>query len=195
MARPDWDSYFLTGAAWVASRADCTRSAVGAILVNARNEVRGTGYNGAPAGVPGCETASACPRGRHYRKPCDHGYCACSKTVCACGNSWPCARASAPDSDYANCVADHAERNAIRHTPPAELPGATLYVTRAPCPSCWTLIRACGIARVVTPGGDSEDPTRADGASVAGAGPDRLRSRTGLRATRMAHKLGLRVVR
>jgi dCMP deaminase len=150
MARPDWDSYFLTGAAWVASRADCTRSAVGAILVNARNEVRGTGYNGAPAGVPGCETASACPRGKLSAAECP------------------------PESDYSNCIADHAERNAIRHTPPTELPGATLYVTRAPCPSCWTLIRACGIARVVAPGGDIEDPVCAHGASIADAGTDRM---------------------
>jgi dCMP deaminase len=127
MSRPDWDAYFLAGARWVATRADCTRSQVGAILVNAKHEVRGTGYNGAPAGVPGCASASACPRGKLSRSEC------------------------APNSDYANCTADHAERNALRHSAPEELPGATLYVTRAPCPACWTLIRACRVARVVTP--------------------------------------------
>ncbi|WP_433858207.1 deoxycytidylate deaminase [Streptomyces kronopolitis] len=125
--RPDWDTYFLDGAAWVATRADCTRSKVGAILVNANHEVRGTGYNGAPSGVPGCATAGACPRGRLSAEQC------------------------APNSDYANCVADHAERNAIRHAPAAELPGSTLYTTREPCPACWTLIRAAGIRRVVWP--------------------------------------------
>ena len=124
--RPGWDAYFLAGAQWVATRADCTRSAVGAILVNAQNEVRGTGYNGAPAGVPGCASAGACPRGKLSVSEC------------------------APNSDYSNCLADHAERNAIRHASPSELPGATLYVTRAPCPACWTLIRASGIKRVVT---------------------------------------------
>ncbi|QAY26969.1 deoxycytidylate deaminase [Streptomyces phage Shawty] len=111
----------------MATRADCTRSQVGAILVNANHEVRGTGYNGAPSGVPGCASAGACPRGRLSAAEC------------------------APNSDYANCVADHAERNAIRHAPSAELAGATLYTTREPCPSCWTLIRAAGIRRVVTP--------------------------------------------
>lgn len=141
--RPDWDSYFLAGAAWVATRADCTRSQVGAILVNARNEVRGTGYNGAPSGVAGCSSAGACPRGQHFLwVPWE----------CFCGAAWPCPEASAPNSDYSNCIADHAERNAIRHAPPAELPGSTLYVTREPCPACWTLIRASGIRRVVTPG-------------------------------------------
>ncbi|MFJ3340015.1 deoxycytidylate deaminase [Streptomyces diastaticus] len=129
MSRPNWDAYFLAGAAWVATRADCTRSQVGAILVNASNEVRGTGYNGAPSGVPGCASAGACPRGRLSRTEC------------------------APNSDYANCIADHAERNAIRHAPSAELPGSTLYTTREPCPACWTLIRAAGIRRIATPDG------------------------------------------
>ncbi|MGW4986286.1 deoxycytidylate deaminase [Streptomyces mirabilis] len=127
-ARPDWDTYFLAGAAWVATRADCTRSQVGAILVNAQSEVRGTGYNGAPAGVPGCLSSGACPRGQLTYEQC------------------------AASSDYSNCTADHAERNAIRHTRPEERAGGTLYTTRAPCPSCWTLIRASRIARVVCPG-------------------------------------------
>lgn len=125
--RPEWDEYFLAGAAWVATRADCSRSKVGAILVNAQNEVRGTGYNGAPAGVPGCLTKGACPRGQLSYEAC------------------------AANSDYSNCTADHAERNAIRHTRPEDRVGATLYTTRAPCPWCWTLIRTSGIARVVCP--------------------------------------------
>lgn len=125
--RPDWNTYFLGIAEAVAQRADCTRSKVGAVLVNARNEIRGTGYNGSPAGLPGCLTDGACPRGRlSYDE------------VLA-------------DSDYSNCVADHAERNALRHSRPEDLKGATLYVTRPPCPSCTTLINACGIVRVVTP--------------------------------------------
>lgn len=124
--RPSWDAYFLRLAAVVATRADCTRSQVGAVLVNARNEVRGTGYNGAPSGVPGCASAGACPRGRLSSAEC------------------------APNSDYANCIADHAERNALRHADPRELFGSTLYTTREPCPACWTLIRAAGLRRVVT---------------------------------------------
>lgn len=134
MIRPSWDAYFLAIADVVRTRADCTRAQVGAVLVNAAHEVRGTGYNGPPAGVPGCASAGACPRGR--------------LTVDECPR----------DSDYSNCTADHAERNAIRHTPPGELPGATLYVTRAPCPACWTLIRACGIGRVVTSDGEVTGP-------------------------------------
>jgi dCMP deaminase len=129
--RPGWDAYFLAGAAWVSTRADCTRSAVGAILVNSQRDVRGTGYNGAPSGVPGCASAGACPRGQLSYSDVPAG------------------------SDYSNCISDHAERNAIRHTRPEERLGATLYSTREPCAWCWTLIRASGIARVVWPEGES----------------------------------------
>lgn len=150
--RPSWDEYGLALAHTAATRADCTRSKVGAVLMNSQHEVRGVAYNGAPSGVPGCGSAGACPRGKHAPKLVMQG------TVCACGKAWPCQDASAPGSDYANCIADHAERNAIRHTPSAELPGATLYTTREPCAACWTLIRACGIARVVTPETDYARP-------------------------------------
>ena len=128
--RPSWDDYFLAMAEAVALRADCTRSQVGAVLVNHRNEVRGTGYNGAPAGVPGCATSGACPRGQ--------------LTVGEC----------ARNSDYSNCIADHAERNALRYAPAEELPGATVYTTREPCPSCSTLLEAARIRRVVWPQGE-----------------------------------------
>ncbi|MFF0745263.1 deoxycytidylate deaminase [Streptomyces sp. NPDC004111] len=128
--RPAWDEYFIAGAKWASTRADCTRSRVGALLVDAKNELIKSGYNGAPAGVPGCASAGACPRGRLTAAEC------------------------APDSDYSNCIADHAERNAIRRCPPRELPGATLYSTRRPCPACWTLIEAAGIHRAVWLNGD-----------------------------------------
>lgn len=149
VTRPTWDEYGLILAQAVATRADCTRAQVGAVLMNSRHEVRGTGYNGAPSGIPGCATAGACPRGKHSPTLAMHG------TVCTCGEDWPCDSASEVGADYSNCIADHAERNALKHTASAELPGATLYTTREPCASCWTLIRAAGIARVVV----AEGPT------------------------------------
>src|SRR5690554_7251561 len=82
MSRPDWDEYFLGIAGAVAARSDCERSRVGAVVVKDRR-IRGTGYNGAPAGMPGCST---CPR---------------RTSDCA------------PGSDYSNCVAVHAEANAL----------------------------------------------------------------------------------
>ncbi|MFF4510574.1 deoxycytidylate deaminase [Streptomyces mirabilis] len=131
--RPSRDEWALGIAAEVATMADCTRSQVGAVILNRRKRLLGVGYNGLPPGIPGCMTAGNCPRGRLSREDC------------------------APDSDYANCAADHAERNAIRDVldkgiHPDELKDATLYVTRKPCPACQTLIEAVGIGRVVVRG-------------------------------------------
>ncbi len=87
--------------------------------------VRATGYNGAAAGKPGCAT---CPR-----------------------------RASGcePGSSYDNCVAVHAEANALIYCDREDLVGATLYVTREPCYACDKLIQAAGVHAVVWP-----DPER-----------------------------------
>ncbi|MFF1739615.1 deoxycytidylate deaminase [Streptomyces mirabilis] len=134
--RPSWDAYFLGIAEAVAGRADCTRALVGAVVVATAGPIAGlpfivgTGYNGAPPGVPGCLSAGACPRGKLSADEC------------------------APNSDYSNCTSDHAERNAVRFTPREHRQGATLYVTREPCPSCRTLIAAARIGRVVWPGGE-----------------------------------------
>jgi Deoxycytidylate deaminase len=153
-SRPGWDEYYLAGAEWASTRADCTRAQVGALLVSRDHRVT-PGYNGAPPGIPGCATANNCPRGQHWKTcagdpKCLHkpGFC---HPHCACGKDWPCAEAVSPNSDYSNCIARHAEDNAITRARPEDLPGATLYVTRKPCPACWTLIKAARIARVVTP--------------------------------------------
>lgn len=121
--RPDWNEYFLGIAKAVALRSDCERSQVGAVVVKERR-IRGTGYNGAPAGKPGCST---CPRR--------------TSTV-------------APGSDYSNCIAIHAEANALLYCDREDLIGADLYITRAPCYGCQKLIAATGIVRVITPEGE-----------------------------------------
>lgn len=130
VTRPGWGEWALRLAEVVATRADCTRSQVGAVLLSRDHRVLSVGYNGLPAGIPGCATAGNCPRGQLTTEQCER------------------------DSNYANCAATHAERNAIEHADPYELPGATLYVTRPPCPGCTTLITACGIVRVVHPLGE-----------------------------------------
>jgi dCMP deaminase len=90
-----------------------------------------TGYNGAPSGAPGCLTAGACPRGRltYSERP--------------------------PGGTYGDCIATHAERNALDEAGRRGTIGATLYITRAPCGDCETAIWFSGIKRVVydTPGG------------------------------------------
>ncbi|WAB08738.1 deoxycytidylate deaminase [Streptomyces phage Andris] len=136
--RPTRDEWALGVAEAVSTIADCIRAQVGAIIVAKRGHtILGLGYNGLLRGVPGCGTASNCPRGLLSTEEC------------------------ARDSDYSNCAADHAERNAIRDAldvkgiHPDELKDATLYVTRKPCPACTTLIAAVGIGRVVVRGEES----------------------------------------
>ncbi|WP_280485425.1 deaminase [Nocardia cyriacigeorgica] len=83
--------------------------------------IRSSGYNGAPAGDSGCIT---CPRRT-------------SGVV--------------PGSSYENCVAVHAEANALLYCDRADLIGATIYITREPCYACSKLIAGAGIQRIVTP--------------------------------------------
>lgn len=124
--RPTWDEYYLGIARAVATRADCTRRKVGAIVVQG-DRIVSTGYNGAPAGRPGCASESACPRGlrSHDEIP--------------------------PNAPYSNCIAVHAEANALLRASWPDLRGASLYLTHPPCHECSRLISAAGIARVITP--------------------------------------------
>ncbi|MGW0245105.1 deoxycytidylate deaminase [Nocardia goodfellowii] len=118
--RPGWDEYFLNIAESVACRSDCERDKVGAVIVQDRR-IRGTGYNGAPSGHPGC---AECPR---------------RLSDCL------------PGSSYDNCTAIHAEANALLFCDLADRVGATIYITRKPCYACSKLIAGAGITRVVTP--------------------------------------------
>lgn len=54
----------------------------------------------------------------------------------------------APGSCYSNCVAIHAELNALLYCDRSDLPGSTLYVTREPCYGCSKAIKASGIYMV-----------------------------------------------
>lgn len=126
--RPTWDEYFLAIAIMVATRADCTRREVGAVLVK-DHRIIATGYNGAPAGKPGC-LVGACPRGRLTEDECP------------------------PFSPYDNCIAVHAEANALLYADRDKCEGATLYITCEPCSDCSKLIAASGVYFVVFPGLD-----------------------------------------
>lgn len=136
-SRPDWDTYYLDIADVVATRADCTRSRHGAVLVAQDHRPISFGYNGAPSGHAGC-LEGACPRGRltkaelaslagGYDDPASIGY----------------------------CISVHAEANAILLAGRRACADATIYVTGEPCHGCRKLIHAAGIRRAVwrTPDG------------------------------------------
>ena len=126
--RPTPDEYFLNIAEAASLRAECRRRLVGAVIVK-DGRIVGAGYNGAAPGAPSC-LDGACPRGLlSYEEV-------------------------AASSDYSNCIANHAERNALWHTPQEHREGSTVYVNHAPCPGCQTLMRSCGVARVVWPAGE-----------------------------------------
>src|SRR5690606_7799904 len=97
------------------------------VVVDQDNRIIATGYNGAPAGQPDC-LSGACPRGllSDEAAPDNKNY----------------------DFGAAPCIAVHAEANALLHAR-TSCKGATVYVTKAPCPACSRLLAAAGIARVV----------------------------------------------
>jgi dCMP deaminase len=125
--RLSWDEYFINIAYSVALRADCRRREVGCVLVDTDRRIIATGYNGAPAGVPGC-LAGNCPRGLL-------GYDAVQEFTDY-------------DTGPGRCIAIHAEANALLYAR-TNCKGATAYITDAPCPTCTKLLRAAGVRRVV----------------------------------------------
>lgn len=55
--RPSWDEYFMAITRAVATRATCSRRAVGAVIVKDKR-ILATGYNGAPVGMRHCDHTS-----------------------------------------------------------------------------------------------------------------------------------------
>jgi dCMP deaminase len=95
----------------------------GAVIVKNRR-IRSTGYNGPPSGHPHC-SEGACPR-------------ASGDTP----SGW----------NHDDCIAIHAEANAILYSSPEEREGATVYITGVPCFGCAKLIANSGIEEVVAEG-------------------------------------------
>ncbi|WIG57670.1 MAG: hypothetical protein OJF49_000415 [Ktedonobacterales bacterium] len=120
--RPSWDDYFINIAWVVASRANCLRRAVGALIVMDKRIVS-TGYNGTPFGVLNCDEGG-CPR--------------CASDVPAqAGYDW--------------CLCVHAEQNAIALAARqgTATDGAYLFVTLRPCFGCLKEAVQAGIREIV----------------------------------------------
>jgi len=121
-SRPDWDEYFMNIAKVVASRSNCIKRKVAAIIVKDKRVVS-TGYNGTPRGARNCNEGG-CPR---------------------CNSMAPSGTA------LEDCLCCHGEENAITQAAyhGTSLKGATLYTTFAPCLLCTKMIINSGIMEVV----------------------------------------------
>lgn len=126
-ARIDRDAYGMELAHAASRRADCTRRQVGAVIVSPDGRVISTGYNGAPAGAPGCLSDGACPRGQLTYEQ----------------------QEGLADYESTKCIAVHAEMNAVIYAGRDRCIGATIYVTCEPCYLCQLVIAAAGIERTV----------------------------------------------
>jgi dCMP deaminase len=120
--RPGWDEYFMSVALVVASRSNCVKRKVAAVVTLDRRIVS-TGYNGTPRGVRNCNEGG-CPR---------------------CNSFGP------GGVGLGECVCSHGEENAITQAAYHGVPlrGATLYTTYCPCLLCTKMIINAGIAEVV----------------------------------------------
>ena len=121
-SRPGWDKYFMDIALVAASRSNCSRRHVAAVLVRDRRIIS-TGYNGTPRGVKNCSDGG-CPR-CNSNTPSGHG--------------------------LGDCLCSHAEENSIVQAAyhGISVKGSTLYTTFSPCLTCAKMIINAGIVEVV----------------------------------------------
>lgn len=122
--RVDWDTYFAAMVEIVKLRSTCLRRQFGAIVTK-NNKILGTGYNGAPSGLPHC---------------IDVG-CIRDKLGIKSGTR------------HEVCMGVHAEQNALLQALVfGELEEATLYTNSFPCKICAKMMINAGIGRLVSSG-------------------------------------------
>ena len=120
--RPGWDEYFMRIARMVASRSNCVKRKVGAVIVRDRRIIS-TGYNGTPRGTRNCNEGG-CPR---------------------------CNSFAQGGTRLDECLCSHGEENALTQAAyhGVSVRGASLYSTFCPCLTCTKMIINAGIDEVV----------------------------------------------
>jgi len=120
--RPSWDSYFMSIAKQVASRSNCMKRKVAAVVVKEKRIIS-TGYNGTPRGI----------------KNCDEGGCKRCNSFAESGTKLD------------ECLCSHAEENAIVQAAyhGISIKDAVLYLTFSPCLTCAKSIINSGIKEVI----------------------------------------------
>ena len=97
----EWNEYFLEIAKTCASRSNCLRANVGAVIVGEDKKIKATGYNGTPSKVISCYELGKC-----YRIE----------------NNIP------SGTMYETCRSIHAEQNAIIQAGQDRCQNATMYI-------------------------------------------------------------------
>ena len=120
--RPSWDEYFMSIARVVASRSNCVKRKVAAVITKDRRIIS-TGYNGTPRGVRNCNEGG-CPR---------------------------CNAFAEGGTRLDECLCSHAEENTITQAAyhGVTVRGGTIYTTFSPCLTCTKMIINAGIEEVV----------------------------------------------
>jgi len=120
--RPSWDEYFMKIAKVVASRSNCMKRKVAAIIV-IDGRIISTGYNGTPRGTTNCNEGG-CPR---------------------------CNAFSPSGQGLSECYCSHAEENAIVQASyhGISIKDSSLYSTFSPCLLCTKMIINSGLKEVV----------------------------------------------
>lgn len=120
--RPSWDEYFMSIAKIVASRSNCVKRKVAAVIVKDQRIIS-TGYNGTPRGAKNCNEGG-CPR---------------------------CNSFAEAGTRLDECLCCHGEENAITQAAfwGISVKGASIYCTLAPCLICTKMIINSGITEVI----------------------------------------------
>lgn len=120
--RPSWDDYFMNIAKVVASRSNCMKRKVAAIIVKDKRVIS-TGYNGTPRGTRNCNEGG-CPR---------------------------CNNLAVSGTALDECLCSHGEENAIVQASyhGVSVKDAIIYSTFAPCLQCAKMIINAGIREVI----------------------------------------------
>jgi len=100
MIKP-WTEYFLDMAKTCATRSNCLRAQVGAVIVGPDKKIKATGYNGTPTKVISCYELGECYR---MKNNIESG------------------------TRYETCRSIHAEQNAIIQAGQDRCQGATMYI-------------------------------------------------------------------
>ncbi|PFH34413.1 cytidine and deoxycytidylate deaminase zinc-binding region domain-containing protein [Besnoitia besnoiti] len=121
LVRPSWDTYFMRLTYLAATRSNCMKRRVGAIVARG-NRVIATGYNGTPSQASNCNEGG-CAR-------CNDPRVSQGRELEAC-----------------ECI--HAEANALLEAGRDRAMNSTLYVTCLPCLGCAKLVVQSAIRTVV----------------------------------------------